>query len=112
MISFDFGQSLFHQGEFQRAAKVLEAFCATADKKSPEYREAIFKRLRIYTELEQSIKRTELENEIHESLGRLDSQGLSTYYYVQGYNAHYEGNYSTAYQLFEKALHNAMECSC
>jgi DNA-binding winged helix-turn-helix (wHTH) protein len=108
MISFEFGQSLFHQGEFQRAAEVLEQFCAHADKHSAEYREAVFKRLRIYTEMDEAIKRLELEKEIQITLKNLNAKGAATFYYVQGYNSYTEQHYENAFELFEKALQHAV----
>jgi DNA-binding winged helix-turn-helix (wHTH) protein len=111
MISFEFGQSLFHQGEFQRSAEVLEAFCALADKNSLDYREAVFKRLRIYTELDEPRKRVQLESEINEHLKDLDTKGTATYYYIQGYNAFVE-ELPTSNDLFEKSLRYAVESQC
>ncbi|RYZ86566.1 MAG: hypothetical protein EOP04_13635 [Proteobacteria bacterium] len=112
MISFELGQSLFHQGEFQRAATVLEGFCTTTVKNTPDYAEALFYRLRIYTELDQPEQRQMLEREIFAGLSGFDQKSLALFNYVQGYNALAERKFEEAHFLFEKALHHAFDSSC
>jgi len=112
MFSFDFGQSLFHQGEFLKAAEVLEGFCNSAEKSSPEYSEALFHRLRIYTELELDEKRQILEKELYQNLSTLNQKDMALFNYVQGYNAFIEKQYEESHFLFEKSLQHAVETSC
>ena len=112
MISFEYGQSLFHQGEFQRAANVLESFCTSTIKTSPNYAEALFYRLRIYTERDQSEQRQMLEREIFAGLSGLDQKSLALFNYVQGYNALADRKFEEAHFLFEKALHHAFDSTC
>jgi DNA-binding winged helix-turn-helix (wHTH) protein len=112
MISFELGQSLYNQGEFQRAAETLEGFCAFADRSSFEYRDAIMKRLRIYTEMDEPGKRAQLEDEILNTLKDLDPRSAAAFYYVQAYNLLLEDDGENAFLLFEKSLQRAIESQC
>ena len=112
MISFEYGQSLFHQGEFQRASIVLEGFCTMTVKTTPNYAEALFYRLRIYTELDQVDQRHILEREVFAGLSEFDAKSLALFNYVQGYNALADRKFEEAHFLFEKALHHAFDSAC
>jgi DNA-binding winged helix-turn-helix (wHTH) protein len=112
MISFSFGQSLYHQGEFLKALEALEPFCNSANKFSAEYTDALFYRLRIYTELERNEQRLELEHELRENLPVLTEKGHALFNYVQGYNYFLNRDFKKAEEHLETALQYALECSC
>lgn len=112
MISFSFGQSLYHQGEFLKALEALEPFCSSANKFSAEYTEALFYRLKIYTELERYEQRAQLEDEISHYIPLMNEKGRALYNYVQGYNCFINREFTKAAEHFEQALQFALECDC
>jgi DNA-binding winged helix-turn-helix (wHTH) protein len=112
MISFSFGQSLYHQGEFLKALEALEPFCSSANKFSTEYTEAILYRLKIYTELERFEQRAQLEDELSAFTPLMNERGRALYNYVQGYNFFITQDFLKAEEHFEQALQHALESSC
>lgn len=112
MISFSLGQSLFHQGEYLKALEALEPFCSSANKFSPEYTEALFYRLKIYTELEREDLCRQLEDELSTHVPLLNEKGQALFNYTKAYNLFINRDFSGAEQHFEKALQFALESHC